>query len=462
MRRLSRRSLLAATGASGLLLPLLNARQGLGATPQFPKRIIFVVMGNGTIENSFWPTAGAGGMTLGEIASPLEAHKSKLLFPRGIDMRVWAENNPFGGNGDAHHNFGAALTATKLATGDPPHDPGGPGLALASSISIDQHIGQAFNAEAMAQGQPPSAFPVLSVRAWGRDGTGYATLSWTGNKAAVSAESDPHKLFSTLFAGRMTGASGPDPALVKLQKTRKSVLDYVGTALDRQSKRLGTEDRLKIQIHLDAVRAIERQLDGSAVAASAICTPPTIGTTTNFKPIAAFPDLVDAEIDLITAAMACGLTRVSTLALGDGEDYNIYFPWLNINQTGIEFPTRHKHDIAHRPGVDNADKITTEKWFSSKLARLLDKLSAVPEGDGTMLDNTVVLWLNSLNSGFGHTVLKLPIIVAAGANMGINTGRLVEFKAEAHNKLLASLANAVGVPMDGWGDPRFTGTLTLS
>jgi hypothetical protein len=168
------------------------------------------------------------------------------------------------------------------------------------------------------------------------------------------------------------------------------------------------------------------------------------------------------EMDLITAALSCGLTRVATLALGDGEDYNIYFPWLGIDQKGIEFPTRHKHDIAHRPGVNNIDKINTEKWFASKLALLLDKLSSIPEGGGTMLDNTVVLWLNSLNSGFGHTVLKLPTIVAAGANMGIRTGRLTDLKAEAHNKLLAALANAVGVPMDGWGDPRFTGVTTLT
>jgi len=166
---------------------LLTEELAFGADPVFPKRIIFVVTGNGTIENSFWPTGTDGNLTLGEITSPLEAHKAKLLFPKGIDMRVWSEDNPFGGNGDAHHNFGAVLTATKLATGDPPHDPGGPGLALASSISIDQHIGRTFNATA----QTPLPFPVLSARAWGRDGTGYATLSWTGNRAPFSAESDP-------------------------------------------------------------------------------------------------------------------------------------------------------------------------------------------------------------------------------------------------------------------------------
>ncbi len=456
--RISRRALLAATGASGLLLPLLHQDHALGSDPVFPKRIIFVVTGNGTIENSFWPTGTDGNLTLGTITSPLEAHKAKLLFPRGIDMRVWAENNPFGGNGDAHHNFGAVLTATILATGDPPHDPGGPGLALASSISIDQYIGQKFNAAATAQGQAPLTFPVLSVRAWGRDGTGYATLSWTGNRAPFSAESDPRRLFSTLFSGVMTGTT-PDPALVKLQKTRQSVLDYLGASLERQTTRLGTEDRRKIQIHLDAVRNIERQLQGGTVTTG--CKPPTVAAAIDFKLIENFPALVDAEMDLITAAMACGLTRVATYAIGDGEDYNIYFPWLGIGGKGIEFPTRHKHDIAHRPGVDNIDKINTEKWFMTKFARLLDKLSSVPEGSGTMLDNTVVLWLNSLNSGFGHTVLKMPIIVAAGANMGLRTGRLMDVNHEAHNKLLASLANAVGVPMTGWGDARFTGTLNL-
>jgi len=433
---------------------LLTEELAFGADPVFPKRIIFVVTGNGTIENSFWPTGTDGNLTLGEITSPLEAHKAKLLFPKGIDMRVWSEDNPFGGNGDAHHNFGAVLTATKLATGDPPHDPGGPGLALASSISIDQHIGRTFNATA----QTPLPFPVLSARAWGRDGTGYATLSWTGNRAPFSAESDPRRLFSSLFGGVMTGTT-PDPAVVRLLKTRQSVLDYVGTSLERQSMRLGTEDRRKIQIHLDAVRNIERQLQGGAVTTG--CKPPTLAAT-DFKLMANFPALVDAEMDLITAALACGLTRVATYAIGDGEDYNIYFPWLGIGGKGIEFPTRHKHDIAHRPGVNNVDKIATEKWFMTMFARLLDKLSGVPEGSGTLLDNTVVLWLNSLNSGFGHSVLKMPIIVAAGANMGIRTGRLMELRNEAHNKLLASLANAVGVPMTGWGDPRFTGTLNLA
>jgi Protein of unknown function (DUF1552) len=458
MNRIARRSILAATGASGLLLPLLHAENVLGATPRFPKRVIFIVMGNGTIENSFWPTGPDGNLTLGEICSPLEAHKAKLLFPRGIDMRVWAENNPFGANGDAHHNFGAILTATKLATGDPPHDPGGPGLALASSISIDQYIGKALDTAAMAQGEAPLPFPVLSVRAWGRDGTGYATLSWTGFKAPVSAESDPNKLFASLFAGRST-TQGTDPALVKLRKTRQSVLDYVGTALQRQATRLGTDDRLKIQIHLDALRNIERQIQGGPVTSG--CMPPAVGAI-DYKPIESFPALVDMEMDLIAAAMACGLTRVVTLALGDGEDYNIYFPWLGITGKGIEFPTRHKHDIAHRPGVNNVDKINTEKWFASKLAYLLDKLSSVPEGGGTMLDNTVILYLNSLNSGFGHSVLKMPIIVAAGANMGIRTGRLMDLKAEAHNTLLAALANAVGVPMTGWGDARFPGVLSLT
>ena len=452
-KRFSRRTLLAATGASSLLLPLLHQERGFGADPVIPKRIIFVVTGNGTIEDSFWPTGSEGNITLAEISSPLEAHKQKLIFPKGIDLRVWAEDNPFGGNGDAHHCWGSVLTGTKPATGDPPHDPGGPGLALASSQSIDQYIAQQFDK------QKSMAFPVLSVRAWGRDGSGYATLSWTGSKAPFSAESDPRKLFDSLFAG--VSANAPDPTLVRLRKKRQSVLDYVGKALERQSKNLGTDDQQKIALHLDAVRNIERQLEGGSVTNS--CKPPTVDGATDFNKIENFPALIESEMDLIVAAMSCGLTRVSTLALGDGEDYNIFFPWLGIPHQGIEFPERHHHDISHRPGVNNADKINVERWYMSMLAKLFDKLAAVPEGGGTMLDNTVVFYMNSLNSGFGHTVLKVPAIVGAGANIKIRTGgRVMQLNAQAHNTLLAALANAVDVPMTSFGDARFPGVLDLT
>ena len=249
--RLTRRSLLAATGASSLLLPLLHQDRSYGADPAFPLRIIFCVTGNGTTEEAFWPTGTAGNLTLAEITKPLEAHKSKLIFPRGVDMRVWSEDNPFGGNGDAHHNWGAVLTATKLATGDAPHDPGGPGLALASSKSLDIHLGQELDKLAVAAGGIGLPFPTLSVRARGGAGSGRNTLSWTGERAPFSAEGDPRKLFDSLFAGY--AGDMPDPALVRLRKKRQSVLDYVGTALERQALRLGTEDRHKVQLHLEAV-----------------------------------------------------------------------------------------------------------------------------------------------------------------------------------------------------------------
>jgi Protein of unknown function (DUF1552) len=457
--RISRRSLLAATGASSLLLPLLHQDRTFGADPAFPLRVIFCVTGNGTTEEAFWPTGTDGNLTLGEISKPLEAHKSKLIFTRGVDMRVWAEDNPFGGNGDAHHNWSAVLTATKLATGDAPHDPGGPGLALASSESIDIHLGKELDKQAIAAGNSGFPFPTLSVRARGGTGSGRNTLSWTGDRAPFSAEGDPRKLFDSLFSGYM--GDKPDPVQVRLRKKRQSVLDYVGTALERQTKRLGTEDRQKVQLHLDAVRSIEKQLAGGVVTAS--CMPPTVETGVDFKLDDNLPKLVTAEHDLITAALACGLTRVATFAFADAENYDIYFPFLGIAHQGIEFPTRHHHDISHRPGDANVDKIKVENWIISQFSGLLDKLSAVPEGNGTLMDNTIVLWMNSLNSGFGHSVLKLPMIVAAGANTGLRTGgRLMELNKEAHNKVLAALGNAVGVPMQSWGDPRFPGVTTLT
>lgn len=451
-RSISRRSMLAATGASALLLPMLGERRSFAADPVFPKRMFFVVTSNGTIENKFWPTGEGSSFALNEICTPLEAYKSKLLFPRGIDMSVWAEDNPFGGNGDAHHNYGAILTGTQLATGDPPHDPGGPGLALASSKSIDVVIGETI-------GKPANLpFYTLNVRARGEDGNGSSTVSWAGDRAPITSERDPQKLFETLFAGYTP--EGPDPAFVRLRKKRQSVLDYVGTALERQSKNLGTEDRHKIQLHLDAVRTIERQLESRA--ASANCEPPSV-TPGDYQQADMFPTYVDIQIDLMVAAMACDLTRVCTFVISDSHAYDTYFPFLDINQQGVEFPTRHQHDIAHRPGENDRDKIAVEKWHIEKFARLLDKLNETPEGDGTMLDNTCIFWMNSLNNGFSHTVLNLPMIIAAGANVPVRTGgRTIDFKGTAHNKLLASLANVMDVPMEAWGDPRYAGTLDLS
>jgi hypothetical protein len=104
-----------------------------------------------------------------------------------------------------------------------------------------------------------------------------------------------------------------------------------------------------------------------------------------------------------------------------------------------------------------------EQWFITQFAEVLDRLKGIPEGDGTLFDNTVVFWMNSLNSGFSHTVLNLPTIVAAGKNIPIRTGgRVLEAPGEPHNKLLAALANSVGVPMNGFGDPRYSGVLDLS
>ncbi len=451
-KRISRRSLLTAAGASALTLPLLNGRTSYGADPAFPKRIMFAVTSNGTIEKEFWPTGQGANFQLGQICSPLENFKSKLLFPRGLDLTVWTQDNPFGGNGDAHHNYGSILTGTQIATGDPPHDPGGPGLALASSKSLDVHLGEIIGQKANLP------FYTLNVRARGEEGNGSSCVSWAGDRAPVTSERDPEKLFETLFAGYTP--DGPDPEFIKLRKKRQSILDYVGTSLERQAKHLGVEDRQRIQLHLDAVRGIERQLDLRSETVS--CEPPIV-TPANYNQDDMFPAYVDVQIDLMVAAMACDMSRVCTFVISDSHAYDTYFPFLDIVQTGVEFPTRHQHDIAHRPGDNNHDKIEVEKWHISKFARLLEKLDSTPEGDGTMLDNTCILWMNSMNDGFSHTVLNLPMIVAAGANIPIRTGgRMMDFGATPHNQLLASLASAMDVPMDSWGDERFPGSLDLS
>ncbi|MEZ4464304.1 MAG: hypothetical protein R3F43_07260 [bacterium] len=99
-------------------------------------------------------------------------------------------------------------------------------------------------------------------------------------------------------------------------------------------------------------------------------------------------------------------------------------------------------------------------WYAGQYAALLRRLDAVPEGDGTLLDNTLVLWVNELSRGNTHSHQDMPFILAGGKNLGLDTGRFLRFNGASHNDLLVSIANLMEVPIPTFGDARFcTGPL---
>jgi hypothetical protein len=159
--------------------------------------------------------------------------------------------------------------------------------------------------------------------------------------------------------------------------------------------------------------------------------------------------------DLAVLALACDTTRVVGLQWSKSVS-NTQFAWLDI-------PEGH-HDLSHESN-DNADaiaKITKiNRWYAERFAYLLQKMSAIPEGDGTLLDNCVVLWCNELGRGNSHTRKVIQWVLAGGGGGSLKTGRYLQYpEATPHNKLHVSLCNAFGIQTDTFGNPDFgTGQL---
>jgi hypothetical protein len=267
----------------------------------------------------------------------------------------------------------------------------------------------------------------LGVRPAGSSPT--SRMIYAAARQPVQPESDPARAFDRLFGGSMPGTA-PDPAVVARLARRRSVLDVVANQLTGLQSQVASEDRLKIEAHLAAVRDLEQR----SMYQPATCELPQRATADDI------PRLLDLDIELVSAAFACDRTRVASIQLKFGDNDNESYSWLGI--------ARGHHDISH-DGDGNAqaraDLTTIYTWYADRFAYLLDTLAAVPEGDGTLLDNTLVVWGTELGKGNTHAFERVPFVLAGGAGGSVATGRYLQFADVPHNRLLVSLCHAMGV-----------------
>ncbi|WP_437328032.1 DUF1552 domain-containing protein [Sorangium sp. So ce381] len=417
--RFSRRALLQALGVGAAMLPLLHAERAATAAPSaFPKRMIAVTWTNGIFQQNWLPgNDDLNAARLPTILEPLESWKSKVLIPQGVDLKVMLDANR---TYDGHFSYGALFTGVSPA----------PGVSDGVAPSIDQIIGDDLRSKGVSS-------PQLNL---GCRPYGFST-SWAGRNQKNNAETDPYRLFNRLFGG----ASLPAAQIDKLRKRRQSVLDLVGTDLERFGQRLGTEDRLKVQAHLDSIRALE--LDLEAAASQRACTPPTIGEGgINYDNINDYPKHVDLMMKLAAAAVKCDLARTVTLDLiDDGGGNSLTFPWLGIGSPDY-------HAIAHEGANNAAQKTAIDRWFYEQVATLVAQLADSSEGDGSALDNSVVVVANDMNEGNYHAVDNIPFLLVGSCGGFFKTGRKVKLGSMPHNKLLATLCHAMDVPVSSVGD----------
>jgi hypothetical protein len=430
-QRLTRRRLLERLGIGSAVLPFLGNLPSLAAAAAGPKqRLVIVFSPDGTVKKNFWPE-GEGPLAdreLPRILQPLAAFKDRLLTLQGVHNKVR-------GDGDGHmRGIGCLLTGIELFPGNV-QGGGETPAGWASGRSIDQEI------RTFLQSRPETTtrFGSLEygVLVPNRADT-WTRMVYAGANKPVTPIDDPYQMFDKLY-----GQSRDRESL-------KSVLDEIHQDLAAVSAALPAEDRRILEEHAALVRGFEQELAAhrEEVAHAVPTLEQGILAENDHMPRAS-----RMQIELVVAALAADFTRVATLQYTNsvGEPR---MKWLGIDEG--------QHGLSHEPNsnADAQEKLTKiNTWYAGEVAHLAQRLAATPEpgGDGSLLDHTTILWTNELGEGNSHSHDDIPWLLVGGG-LGFKTGRAVQFPGVSHNRLLVTLARAMGhESLTTFGNPDYCG-----
>ncbi|WP_040351742.1 DUF1552 domain-containing protein [Blastopirellula marina] len=429
MSRLSRREFVRNLGISSAALPLLANLPSLGmaASPDLRKqRMIVMFSPNGIIPDAYWPDKVGEDFALKEIMAPLEPYKSKTLVMKGVCDRVR-------GDGDSHmRGMSCLLTGIELFPGNiqgGSHTPAG----WSRGLSIDQELKEYLQAQESTRTRFGSLEFGVNVpdRAdpWTR-------MVYSGPNNPVAPIDDPYRMFQKLYGQ------------VKDRESLQSVLDKVRIDLKRVERYVSSEDKQRLEEHASFVRQMEQELKSAGEEKLALEAPiqePGVQLKNDNM-----PTISKMQMDLLVNSLANDAARVATLQYTNSVG-QARMNWIGVDDT--------HHELSHKPDNDEDAKqklIKINVWFCEQLAYLVKKLDETPEpgGDGTLLDNTTVIWTNELGKGNSHTLDDVPLVLVGGG-LGFRMGRSLQFDRQPHNRLWISCAQAMGHQVETFGNPDF-------
>jgi hypothetical protein len=439
----SRRVFLARTGLSAAVLPWVTFLPSLGlansARPSTKKRMIFIFSPNGVIPDHFWPDKKSQDFELKRILQPFEPFKDQLLTVQGI-------NNEIKGDGDGHmRGIGCLLTGKELFPGDVQGGSDTP-AGWCQGISVDQYLKNELQANAATQTRFGSLELGLMVPE--RADT-WTRWSYAGPNQPVAPIDNPYELFDKLYGQ------------TKNRTLLSSVLDEVSEDLRRIEKMVSAEDKQLLKRHLTMVREVEKELKNELKLQS----PDDIGHAIPSLPPNVdeendnMPEISRMQIELLVSAMAADFARIATYQITNSVGQP-KMKWLGISEA--------HHSLSHEPdsneeAYEKLIKINT--WYAEQVAFLAKRLSETPDpdGSGSLLENTTLVWTNELGKGNSHTRNDIPFVFL-GSGLGFKTGRAIDFDGEPHNRLLLTFCEAMGFPQKTFGNPDFCsgGSLSLS
>ncbi|MCW3095518.1 MAG: hypothetical protein JWL77_1136 [Chthonomonadaceae bacterium] len=439
---LSRRTFLRGLGTA-MALPMLEVMLPLNALAQSAgkarvNRMAFIFIPNGVHVPNWMPTT-EGALELTPTLASMKNVKNKVSVLTGL-----AQHNAFAlGDGGGDH---ARSTATWL-TGCHPHKTDGADLRV--GISVDQ-----LAAERVGQKTPFASLELGCERGAvaGACDTGYScayssSISWRGPSTPNAHEIDPRAVFERLFGNSIPGETAESRA--SRQSLKRSVLDFVLDDANQLKKQLGTKDQSKLDEYFTGVREIENRL----ARVEKLNADPTIAS----KMPAGVPKDMGEHIrllcDMMTLAFQADLTRICTFMIAnDGS---------NRNYKDLGVPEGH-HDMSHHAGdpYKLAQIAKINKFHADQVAYFLEKLDSIHEPEGTLLDNSMIVYGAGISDGNMHNHNNLPILLAGGGAGTIKQqGQHLNFAPNTPlNNLFLSLLDRMGVHAETIGDS--TGRLT--
>jgi hypothetical protein len=467
--RIHRRTVLRGAGGLAIGLPFLSAMLAPGrshADESTPTRLLIFFTPGGTLLDQWRPTGTTSAFSLQPMMSPLTPHLDKLVFVEGLDMKVTQI-----GNGHPHaRGMAGILTGQQLLPGN--FNTNGGNAGFAAGASIDQVIAAKISAGLRLPSLEVSAGWSTGIAGGGQPHPGniinYQPPAKAGGAATpVPPSTDPLNTLKRVFKGVGGDASANNKDL----EFTNAVLDGVQEDFKRLMPQLGLEDRQKVEAHLalvqEAAIGINQTVKSSCVAPTNVSQTPgyyddpvadgvsrgasdggSAGVTTGAK----VPEKGKIMTDLLVAAMACDLTRVGTMQWSDAEaKFMLGFLKDNQGQTLKDHHHGYQHDRGFQPGALEV----IYKFYAENLAYLLQKLDSVPEGNGTLLDNTLVLAVSEIQSPPDHGQTNMPFILAGKAGGKLQTKRWLKYKGEPHNNLLVSVLNLFGMEQNTFGHANY-------
>jgi hypothetical protein len=393
-----------------------------------PVRLACLFAGNGFHSGQWWAKGAGADMELGDVLESLNPFREKMLFLRGL----YNEQALIGGIHSCQ--TGNLLTGAHLAEGG----------EIRSGVSMDQvvarHHAQRTKVDSLVLGCEHSIAALHKNYSMIYS----SHISWSSASTPTPLELYPALAFDRLFRENVGRADA-------------SVLDAVLEEAGGLRGKISRSDKQRLEEYLESVREVERRIETAGKARRLQGWRPTIQQPDMPRPADGIPQDIDEHMrlmcDILVLAFRTDTTRVCTLKLNNDHS-SLRFPSLISDRSptqGIDYMIHHL--LSH---TNNGDWLKVNRFFTEQLAYIAGKLDAVQEGDRTLLDNSMILYLSSMMTG-SHNNDQLPVVMLGSGGGRIETGRILDYTGRPNRKMCSlylSMMDKMGVQLDSFGDSK--------